>query len=297
MKNFKDLYPSYTTGFGAPRALRIKPLTLPARRAFPTIAMLSLAALIALVPNGAHAADLSYGFNIFGVSNGGPNTNSGFIVTGNGWNVTQLVTYHWNNGLGTRTAGNISLYNASGSSLSLIGTFPAIGEAGQGGVPNANWVANVPNKFLPAGIYRVTDSEPWTWSQNAQSGGLGFLIVRGTVAAAPSAPSTPSTPSTPSSPAQPSVPYGGNCRGAGCTHPNLRPYGGNGPYMFGAPTVSLHRSHAGSFVFFDQLSPYTTFAAESQKCSSYYRGSLILLDDEPWYYYFSGYWATVGCHR
>lgn len=51
-------------------------------------------------------------------------------------------------------------------------------KSGQGGVPNAWWIAH-PNEVIPAGTYGVVDSEQSTWSQNPESEGCGFSKVEG----------------------------------------------------------------------------------------------------------------------
>jgi hypothetical protein len=80
--------------------------------------------------------------------------------------------------------GTISLANQRGQ---IVAQFAAIGTPGQGGVLNANWVANV-NLTLPAGLYTVLDSDRNTWSHNAQSGFQGFAIVRGSFVSQPPPP-------------------------------------------------------------------------------------------------------------
>lgn len=103
--------------------------------------------------------------------------------------ITQLVTYHWNFGLGSRP-GAIALRNRNNGRL--FGPFAARGTSGQGGRANVNWIATV-NVTLPAGQYTVLDSDPNTWSNNARSGFVGFAIVRGSAVPTP-APVPPTTP-------------------------------------------------------------------------------------------------------
>ncbi len=110
--------------------------------------------------------------------------------------------------------------------------------------------------------------------------------------AAPASPQ-PGSPST-------AVPYGGNCRGAGCAHPNLTAYGGNGPFGSGAPIVHIHKPHnPAQFYWMGALPPYTPVADYERRCASMtpIPGHLVLLDDEPWYYYFVGKYAQFGCQR
>jgi hypothetical protein len=136
---------------------------------------LSVFALIAVLASPAGAADLFNNTNIAGVSNS-PTAPTVFTLASPA-QVTELVTYHWNNARGS-IPGTIGLKAASGT---VFGPFPAIGSAGQGGAPNVNWTTYV-NLALPAGTYTIVDSEPATWSQNSQSGHSGFAIVRGTSA-------------------------------------------------------------------------------------------------------------------
>lgn len=88
--------------------------------------------------------------------------------------ITMITTYHWNDGRGTGT-GTIALRGEDGQ---LFGPWPVTGTPGQGGVPNATWTCT-PSIELPAGTYRIVDSEPATWSWNAQSSGRGLAAVKG----------------------------------------------------------------------------------------------------------------------
>jgi len=85
------------------------------------------------------------------------------------WLVTEITTYHWNNGNGV-TPGTIGLMSAEGT---ILGTWQADGLPGQGDVPNAYWVVN-PNIVIPAGTYTVIDSDPDTWAQNSETNGIGM---------------------------------------------------------------------------------------------------------------------------
>lgn len=88
-----------------------------------------------------------------------------------------IDNYHWNNGAGS-PPGQIGLQDATGL---LLGPWPAKGTPGQGGVPNANWRAPAQGiagvALRPNLNYTVVDTNARTWSQNAQSGGLGFSRV------------------------------------------------------------------------------------------------------------------------
>lgn len=84
-----------------------------------------------------------------------------------------IVTYHWNDGLGA-PAGRIGLRDAQGAAF---GPWQAQGSAGQGGVPSAYWTVE-PRIVLPAGDYVIVDSEPATWSTNAEVGERGIFEAR-----------------------------------------------------------------------------------------------------------------------
>lgn len=86
--------------------------------------------------------------------------------------VNEIHTYHWNDGQG-QTPGTIGLESSDGSTY---GPWETSGLPGQGGVPNATWVAK-PGVVLPEGSYKVIDSDPGSWSQNADSEGLGFTWI------------------------------------------------------------------------------------------------------------------------
>jgi hypothetical protein len=146
---------------------------------------------------------------------------------------------------------------------------------------NVNWVAPV-NVTVPPGTYSVVDTDRNTWSQNAQSSGAGFARVVGT---APTAACV-------AGPTRRAVPYGGNCRG--CDHPDLTAYGGNGPFGSGT-NVSLHRATPPGAILVGSLSPVTSVSSFLQQCMAQGGSTILLVDDEPWYYYFTGYWARFAC--
>ena len=151
------------------------------------------------VPAGKETHVLNNG-NIYGVSNG-PTSPTAFKVTGK-WVLTYIQTYHWNNATGM-SPGYISLTESSGTKY---GPWRATGLPGQGGVRNAYWEVR-PNVVLPPGTYTIVDSSPATWSQNSQSGGKGFAVVKGYFAgSAQTSVGGTSTPTpTPSKPPSTSV--------------------------------------------------------------------------------------------
>jgi hypothetical protein len=100
--------------------------------------------------------------------------------------ITLISTYHY--GAGT-PAGLLGLQAADGT---FYGPFTATGIVGQDGMPDATWQVE-PDLVVPAGTYSVYDSEPSTWSTNAEADLVGFAIVSGIVGVADpvSAPGTP----------------------------------------------------------------------------------------------------------
>lgn len=88
--------------------------------------------------------------------------------------VTYIQTYHYGSG---SVPGQLGLQGADGS---FYGPFQADGLDGQGGMPNAYWFVG-PDLVIPAGTYMVWDSEPSTWSTNAEAGMVGFAMVEGIV--------------------------------------------------------------------------------------------------------------------
>lgn len=146
--------------------------------------LLSLVLIACAVPASAQVRDLYNNTNINGVNNG-PTSGTQFVLNTPA-RITQIVTYHWNFGQGARP-GAITLRNSNGQ---VFGPFAARGTAGQGGAPCVNWVADV-NVSIPAGSYTVLDTDPNTWSNNAQSGFRGFAIVRGSLLPSPPPPGAP----------------------------------------------------------------------------------------------------------
>jgi hypothetical protein len=106
--------------------------------------------------------------------------------------VTFIQTYHWNNARGAQP-GTIALRKDDGT---VFGPWRTVGKPGQGGVPNAYWEVS-PNITIPAGTYTIVDSDPATWSQNAQSGGRGFVVIKGYAVSGTTTPPTTTPPKTP----------------------------------------------------------------------------------------------------
>jgi hypothetical protein len=248
--------------------------------------------LSALAAVPASAQTVFDNFNGSAVANG-PSNPTTFTVSAP-TAVRQLITYHWNYGRGAQP-GTIRLRNIQNQQQ--FGPYGTAGTSGQGGVSNVAWVATINGLVIPAGTYLVEDSDRATWSQNAQSGARGFVRVYGSASATAQGPVAPAQSPAPPVLSQCPTPYPNcTCHGPGCTHPDLRSFGGDGPVGTSAP-ISLHRQvNQSAFLWLAMLSPYTAVGSLSQTCSNA-RGTLQLLDDEPWYYYYTGYYARFGCAR
>lgn len=87
--------------------------------------------------------------------------------------IVRITTDHYNDGMGTSGAGNITIKDRNGKTL---GTYKANGKTGKDGAPNAKWVAE-PNKIFEKGTYYIWDSDFSTWSKNFI--GNAFVVVEG----------------------------------------------------------------------------------------------------------------------
>jgi hypothetical protein len=101
-----------------------------------------------------------------------------FSTKGHAYCLSQIATYHWNNGTGA-TPGTIGLTVVSGlgGAGNVLGPLAATGSSGQGGAQNVNWTASAATPIVLDGSYSCLDSDPSTWSQNQASGGHGFCTV------------------------------------------------------------------------------------------------------------------------
>lgn len=120
-------------------------------------------------------------------SNGGAVLGGGrppsFLTHAGPYCVTQIITYHWNNGHGS-PPGTIGLHESAGIKL---GPWKASGSSGQGSATNVNWTVNLSTSTKPVvinGVYSCVDSNSATWSQDPQSHGTGFCQVYGVKAVA-----------------------------------------------------------------------------------------------------------------
>lgn len=121
-------------------------------------------------PTAAAPASLELVFhnnNPMGVFNGGKPPS--FTLT-EPRRIREISTYHWNDGKGTAAAPTITLTGPG-----VTRAFKAT-RTGAGGVPNTVWFADMDMTLKP-GTYTVSDSDPSTWAQNSDSGGLGMTWV------------------------------------------------------------------------------------------------------------------------
>ncbi len=80
-----------------------------------------------------------------------------------------LTTYHWNDAKGS-PGGTLGLKDSNGK---IFGPWAVTTSDGQGGAPSVYWAAS-PDVTLEPGTYTVVDSDPATWSQNEETGGVGM---------------------------------------------------------------------------------------------------------------------------
>ncbi len=113
-------------------------------------------------------------WNTYGVVNG-PTADTVFTID-EAYTITFIADYHWNGGKGAVPGKkSISLVDSHGS---VYGPWDVTTSPGQGGAPNVNWECH-PGVVIPAGMYKVVDPDPATWSQNDASGNSGFTRVAG----------------------------------------------------------------------------------------------------------------------
>lgn len=151
------------------------PASISRMRRLPAIVL--IAALAALAPATAGAADLFNNWNTGAVQNA-PTGVTVFTLAAPA-HITELVTYHWNNGRGLPALPPVTI-TLTGATGATFGPFTAVGSPGTNGVLNVNWTATVSLDLAP-GTWTVIDSQRATWSQNAQSHHSGFAKVLGTL--------------------------------------------------------------------------------------------------------------------
>ncbi|MDO5296927.1 MAG: hypothetical protein Q4F00_09900 [bacterium] len=87
--------------------------------------------------------------------------------------VSQILTYHWNNGHGAQP-GTISIWE-NGRQL---GAWQAEGRGGSG-ADNVNWIVYPNITLYPGHSYEIHDSDAATWSWNEASGRCGMFELYG----------------------------------------------------------------------------------------------------------------------
>lgn len=137
-----------------------------------------LALLICLLSTLAHAQgppprELFNNFNNNQVENGP--SQSPVLSFEHSVVLTQLQTYHWNQGQGIGGTPVLALRSEDGRYY--YGPWKATLKGGSG-ARNIFCMAQ-PYAQIPAGRYTVVDPDPNTWSRNDASGGLGFTAVSG----------------------------------------------------------------------------------------------------------------------
>jgi hypothetical protein len=100
---------------------------------------------------------------------------SRFTVVSGPVTIRSLSTYHSLSSHGLSSTGQVGLRDSNGKTY---GPWQTIGRPGAGGLANAIWFAPV-DIVLPPGTYTVIDSDPYTWSANAGTGGAGMFWVTG----------------------------------------------------------------------------------------------------------------------
>jgi hypothetical protein len=151
-----------------------KEIAMTAKMFVRAVAVIVLAIGAGTITSSAQAADLCNNGNVDGTLN---NPAKGFTPCSfsSPAHITKIVTYHWNDGRGA-VPGTITLRDARTGEK--YGPFSVTATSGQGGAPNVYWTANV-DITVPAGDYRVIDSDVRTWSWNPASGGNGIVIISG----------------------------------------------------------------------------------------------------------------------
>jgi hypothetical protein len=114
-------------------------------------------------------------FNIYQVYSGPNSKYTGFTIKKD-MVITSITTYHYING--QKEPGQIALADEKGK---VYGPWKAVGRNGQNGVKNAYWdvFPNITLKASDNTVYGVTVSDTSGWSYNSQSGGQGFIEIRG----------------------------------------------------------------------------------------------------------------------
>ena len=91
--------------------------------------------------------------------------------------ISFLQVYHWNNGRGTATVGQIQIRDWQTDRT--VVSCQAKGVAGYGGVPNAYWRCENIRLALPVGEYYVFDTDVSTQSYNTGTNNCPMVVVKG----------------------------------------------------------------------------------------------------------------------
>lgn len=138
------------------------------------VAVIVLAIGAGTIVSSAQAADLCNNGNVDGTLNNPAKSFTPCSFSSSA-HITKIMTYHWNDGRGA-VPGTITLRDARTGEK--YGPFSPRATSGQGGAPNVYWTADV-DITVPAGVYRVIDSDVHTWSWNPASGGNGIVTISG----------------------------------------------------------------------------------------------------------------------
>lgn len=111
-------------------------------------------------------------WNNAGVQNGPPSGTPYFTID-NTVMVTYLDSYHYNDGYGVSYPGTLSLISNDGQEY---GPYQMISSETNNII--WNYVPYEGEIILPPGTYTVVDSDPVTWSNNAESGYAGFFGIK-----------------------------------------------------------------------------------------------------------------------
>jgi hypothetical protein len=225
------------------------------------------------------------------------------------YNISQIVTYHWDNGRGAPAGGTITIETYQ---QVPIRTFNVVVEPASGGVM-ANWVANInPPLQLGPGIYIAKDSGYTTWSSNSGSAGClwfnpsfqcGFVRISGSATLPPPVAYNPSPSGT--------APTSTTALSQSRTRPDLRAYGGCAPAPF-LPTCNVNViinafTNPNVYAIITQTleSPGTTAAdldRQAQTCAR--QGGRLQVTRDAYYFYSSNItynpgdqWAAMVCLR
>lgn len=91
--------------------------------------------------------------------------------------ITSITTKHYNDGKGVKSGGTISIAD---DKRNVYGPWTCETKADKAGTSDAIMICH-PNVVLPAGKYKLVNSEEKTWSFNNESGKRGLAVIEGKV--------------------------------------------------------------------------------------------------------------------